>query len=147
MSVILSHHQIIALFTALRETLLNIWSKTGPDTAPPNTTVNLFHQENSFFILHINFSSANWFLIHNFQRLSTSPSHDFFFFCLLSINNTAYFFNNTWQWKGGCHCSTRLPSLVGARNKAGDYLWGCQTRQSRLPSLAQWRGAHTAQDR
>lgn len=59
MSVILSHHQIIALFTALLETLLNIWSKTGPDTAPPNTTVKLFHQENSFFVLRINFSSAN----------------------------------------------------------------------------------------
>lgn len=59
MSVILSHQQITALSTALPETLLNIWSKTGPDTAPPNTTVNLFHQESGFFILSIHFSSAN----------------------------------------------------------------------------------------
>lgn len=65
------------------------------------------------------------------------------FFGLLSTNNAAYFLNNTWQGKGGCHCSTSPPSLVGARNEAGDYL-----RQSRLPSLARWRGAlHTAQDR
>lgn len=49
MSVILSHQQITILFTVLLETLLNIWSKTGPDTAPPNTAVNLFPWENSFF--------------------------------------------------------------------------------------------------
>lgn len=143
MSVILSHQQITALFTALPEMLLNIWSKTGPDTAPPNTTVNLFHQESGFFILSIHFSSSNWFLICNFQRLSTSPPHENL--CLLSINNAVYLLNNTWQQKEGFHCSTSLPpSLDSAKSKAGAYLWGCQTVKTSIHSLE--GGARTAQD-